>query len=246
MRAKVLNLSLVSQIWVMTAIHLGAFAQTSPDKTPLPQGNASSLSATNTGSANKTDLKTAAENSQNKQTNPSKLENHPSWQDLSEDQRIALAPLQKLWAKMSDFQKQKWLVISKNYMLMGQDEQSRLQSRMNDWVSLSNQERAVARLNFAEVNKLSEDQKRVKWEAYQALEPDAKQKLLDAAQPLPKGAAIAAKPTNKALLTITPGLASMQSASHLPRIDVSQISTHTLLALPKSISSDKSAGQIKK
>ena len=181
------------------------------------------------------------------QTKPAaKLENHPSWRELDADQKVALAPLQQLWSRMSDFQKQKWLVISKNYMSMGPDEQARLQSRMNDWVSLSNQERSVARLNFAEVNKLSEDQKRVKWEAYQALEPDAKQKLLDSTQPLPKGAAIAVKPTNKALLTITPGTPLNTSSTYLPRIDVSQISPKTLLVTSKTASLDKSAGPIVK
>jgi len=175
-----------------------------------------------------------------------KIENHPTWRELNADQKIALAPLQQLWSRMSEFQKQKWLVISKNYTSMGPDEQARLQSRMNDWVSLSNQERSVARLNFAEVNKLSEDQKRVKWEAYQALEPDAKQKLLDSTQPLPKGAAIAVKPTNKALLTITPGTPLNTSSTYLPRIDVSQISPKTLLVTSKTTSLDKSAGPIVK
>ena len=168
---------------------------------------------------------------------PLKLENHPTWQDLDANQKIALAPLQKLWSKMSDYQKQKWLVISKNYMTLSSDEQSRIQSRMREWVSLSNEERAVARLNFAEVNKLSEDQKRVKWEAYQALEPDAKQKLLDQSPPLPKGVAIALKPTNKSLLTNTPevGLSESQVAAKNPRIDTSKISPQTLLKLtPKS------------
>jgi hypothetical protein len=188
---------------------------------------------------------TSSEGVQPKSSLPVKIENHPSWNDLDANQKIALAPLQKLWSKMSDFQKQKWLVISKNYMNMGTDEQQRLQSRMNDWVSLSNQERAVARLNFAEVNKLSEEQKKSKWEAYQALEPDAKQKLLDATQPLPKGAAIAVHPTNKALLTNTPlptGTQSSQS-KRLPRIDVSQVSTQTLLPLTRTTSSDKPASQ---
>ena len=122
-------------------------------------------------------------------------------------------------------------------MTLSSDEQSRIQSRMREWVSLSNEERAVARLNFAEVNKLSEDQKRVKWEAYQALEPDAKQKLLDQSPPLPKGVAIALKPTNKSLLTNTPevGLSESQVSAKNPRIDTSKISPQTLLKLtPKS------------
>jgi len=231
LRAKVINLLLAHILISLASIQLCAFAQTETEKAAV--------------SPSSPQTKLSDEALQSKSTLPGKIENHPAWNDLDANQKIALEPLQKLWSKMSDFQKQKWLVISKNYASMGADEQRRLQSRMNDWVSLSNQERAVARLNFAEVNKLSEDQKRVKWEAYQALEPDAKQKLLDATQPLPKGAAIAVHPTNKALLTTPPLPASAQSTQsiRLPRIDISKISTQTLLPLPKATSVDKPAAQ---
>ena len=228
LRSKSLSFLYLSVLAGMVNFYTPCFAQTSP----APQNTLEQRNSTDT---------------QSKSTSPTKLEGRPIWNDLNADQKIALEPLQKLWPQMSEFQKQKWLVISKNYMSMGSDEQTRLQSRMNDWVSLSNQERAVARLNFAEVNKLSEDQKRVKWEAYQALEPDARQKLLDSTQPLPKGAAIAVHPTNKALLTITPETASTTSTKHvaspLPRIDISQISTQTLLVIPKHANTDKSGGQ---
>jgi len=227
--AKVTHLLSTALLIALVGSELSAFAQTPSEQTQ------SSLSVG-------ADLRTSPDSLMSKASNnPNKLESRPTWRELESDQKIALAPLQKLWPKMSEFQKQKWLVISKNYLTMGPDEQSRLQSRMNDWVSLSNQERAVARLNFAEVNKLSDDQKRVKWEAYQALEPDAKQKLLDATQPLPKGAAIAVRPTNKSLLTITPGSSASHASANLPRIDVSQISPKTLLALPKTTHTDKLA-----
>ncbi len=173
-------------------------------------------------------------------TGQAKLEGRPAWSELDPNQKIALSPLQKLWPKISDYQRQKWLVISKNYMNLSSEEQVRIQGRMKEWVSLSTEERAVARLNYAEVNKLSEDQKRVKWEAYQALEPDAKQKLLNQTQPLPKGAAIALKPTDKNLLTLTPGTLDKRTDARVPRIDTSQISVNTLLKIPsKSVQGSK-------
>ena len=226
----------------LTNLQSDALAQASADKSP----NTPSVDTTFPSNAGVSNAPMSLQNAGSKPVVQNKLENHPSWNDLNAEQKLALAHLQKVWVKMSDFQKQKWLVISKNYLTMGPDEQSRLQSRMNDWVSLSNQERAVARLNFAEVNKLSEDQKKVKWEAYQALEPDAKQKLLDSAQPLPKGAAIAVRPTDKSLLTITPGMTTNKPAANLPRIDISQVSTKTLLVIPSTTAkknSDKANGQ---
>jgi hypothetical protein len=210
-----------------------ASAQNTPDNPssvtlePLPAPQALSQPTPSQGLSNSDNAKVPSVNP----INHPKIEGHPIWQDLTPDQKLALAPLQKFWPKMSDVQKQKWLVISKNFATLEPDVQIRLQSRMRDWVSLSTQERAAARLNFAEVSKLSEDDKKQKWEAYQALEPEAKLKLLEAAQPLPKGAAIAIKPTNKDLLTFSPESSQQRSSSVLPRIDVSGISPKTLLAL---------------
>ncbi len=48
---------------------------------------------------------------------------------------------------------------------------------MSGWVALSPQQRTQARLNFGETKDLSADDKRAKWEAYQALSADEKKKL---------------------------------------------------------------------
>ena len=220
-----LNLIVLNLIFItvqLLPLTVQAQIQSADQQTASPSEQSSATS--NPTSALRGDLNTPAPQI--------KLEGRPAWHDLEPNQKIALAPLQKMWPKISDFQRQKWLVISKNYTSLSSEEQARIQGRMKEWVSLSIEERAVARLNFAEVNKLSEDQKRVKWEAYQALEPDAKQKLLSQTLPLTKGAAIALKPTNKALLTVTPSTSDKSTDAKIPRIDTSQISLNTLLRTP--------------
>ena len=48
---------------------------------------------------------------------------------------------------------------------------------MTEWAALSPQQRAQARLNFAEIKRLPADERKAKWEAYQALQPEEKRKL---------------------------------------------------------------------
>lgn len=56
---------------------------------------------------------------------------------------------------MSEAQKHKWLEISRNYSALSPEGQATLKSRMNDWASLSPQQRAQARLNFGKTKELS-------------------------------------------------------------------------------------------
>jgi hypothetical protein len=95
-------------------------------------------------------------------------------------------------------QKRKWLAISTNYPKMTLDEQAKLHSRMTEWVALSPQQRAQARLNFGETQKLSPDDKKAKWEAYQALPPEERRKLAAVAAKTPSTApAVKPVPTEK-------------------------------------------------
>ena len=126
-----------------------------------------------------------------------------AWNELSAAQQEALQPLASSWATMSPGQRRKWLAISKNFPSMPLDEQARLFSRMTEWVSLSTQQRMQARLNFAETKQLSAEEKRAKWQAYQALSPEERQKLEAQAPPKIRGAATELRP---ALHQKMPGL----------------------------------------
>ena len=122
----------------------------------------------------------------------------PAWAELTPQQKKSLAPLATHWDQVSAGQKQKWLEISKNYAALTPTEQAALNSRMTDWAALSPQERAQARLNFGKTKEISKqltaEEKKAKWQAYQALSLEEKSKLAAKASPKPKGAATAIKP----------------------------------------------------
>ncbi len=157
------------------------------------------------------------------------LPGRPLWSDLSESQQHALGPLSEQWPTMNEPHKRKWLALSQNFAQLSADEQATLQGRMREWAALSPQKRAAARLNFAGVQKLTQEDKKAKWEAYQALSPEAKQKLA-AQQPLPvPGAAIAVKPpAGNKLVTPPPATGNKP----LPRIATDQLTPVTLLPAP--------------
>ena len=122
----------------------------------------------------------------------------PAWTELTGPQQQALKPLAATWNSISEPQKRKWLEVSKNYPALTPADQATIHSRMNEWVAMSPQQRAAARLNFAKTKELSTqltaDEKKAKWETYQALSPEEKAKLAAKASPKPTGAATAVKP----------------------------------------------------
>jgi hypothetical protein len=107
---------------------------------------------------------------------------------------MSLKPLAANWDTLGEAQKRKWIAIAANYPSLAAPEQTKLHSRMTEWVSLSQQQRDQARLNFAQTKQLSPTQKTATWQAYQALSPEEKKKLATSATPKPGGAAAAAKP----------------------------------------------------
>ncbi len=132
----------------------------------------------------------------------------PSWTELTPGQQQALMPLASNWNSINEPRKRKWLEISKNYSSMTPGEQAKLNSRMNEWVALSPQQRAQARLNFGKTTELARqltpEEKKAKWEAYQALSPEEKEKLVVKASPTPRGAATAVKPVAPQKLAVLP------------------------------------------
>ena len=151
----------------------------------------------------------------------------PSWNELSESQKKALQPLENLWPSLEVNRKRKWLVIAQNFSEMSEASQGLAQERMREWAALSPLQRSQARLNFAKTQQWSSDEKLAKWEAYQALSDEDKQKLTSSKLPKPKGAALAVKPVAPEKLTSTPVKKEGQTTS--PRIDTGQLNPHTLL-----------------
>lgn len=131
-----------------------------------------------------------------------------SWAELTPEQQQALAPLAADWNDIHESQKRKWLEVSKNYRAMTPAEKTKLNSRMREWVALSPQQRAQARLNFGKTKELSRqltpEERKEKWNAYQALSPEEKEKLAARASPKPSGAATAIKPVPPQKLATVP------------------------------------------
>ena len=144
----------------------------------------------------------------------------PRWAELQPAQQQALAPLAGTWKTLSEAHKRKWLALSQNYPKMSAEDQSRLHSRMSEWAALTPQQRTQARLNFAETKKVAPDDKKAKWEAYQALPDEEKRKLAAGAaavKPPPPPTAAAVKPVPAQKLAKTP---ARKDSAKTPRIAV--------------------------
>ena len=116
------------------------------------------------------------------------------WRSLSPEQRAALQPLDKSWRTLGADQQRKWVALTQNYHRMTPEERSTLQSRMTEWVNLTPAQRTQARLNFGEVRKVPADEKRAKWEEYQALPVEERERLANDRPKPPIGAAPALRP----------------------------------------------------
>jgi hypothetical protein len=158
-----------------------------------------------------------------------KPESSPTWQSLSANQKTALAPLHKLWPEISEAQKRKWLALSVNFSDRSAEEQAKMQARMKDWAKLTPQQRALARLNFAEVQQVTVDERKSKWEAYQSLSRDERHELTKGHPPAPNSAAIATRPVPSQKLAVLPVPKTSQPTQL--RIDMDLVHPVTLLPL---------------
>jgi len=118
-----------------------------------------------------------------------------NWQTLNGEQKNALRPLAALWPTLTGDQQRKWVALTRNYGRLSAGEQATLQSRMTEWATLTPAQRTQARLNFGEARRLPVDERKARWEEYQSLTPEERQRLAaDHAKP-PPGTAPALRPT---------------------------------------------------
>ena len=103
------------------------------------------------------------------------------WNELSAQRRAALSPLEADWNRIEEDRQKKWLVIADKFSTMDPEQQARAQSRMREWVALKPEQRRIARESYLQAKKLDPAQKNAKWERYQQLPEDEKQKLAEAA-----------------------------------------------------------------
>ncbi len=170
-----------------------------------------------------------------------KVSSKPEWQDLTPTQQLSLQPLAANWNSLEEAQKRKWIAIAANYPTLPPAEQVKLHTRMTEWVSLSYQQRAQARLNFAQAKQLTPTEKTATWQAYQALSPEEKKKLATLAPPKLGGAAIAAKPVTAQKLTTVP--VTRQTAMQPLKSASSSHAVHQNTLLPQAKPATESASK---
>lgn len=152
----------------------------------------------------------------------------PTWRELGQPEQQALAPLAGTWDTLSQAQKRKWRALSHNFSKLSPDDQAKLHSRMSEWVALSPRQRTEARLNFGIVKEVPPDERKAKWEAYQALSPEEKRKLAaGAARPPVTAAAI--RPVAPGKLATVPRPKPSSSAPRHALVAPGKLDRNTLL-----------------
>jgi hypothetical protein len=105
----------------------------------------------------------------------------PTWAELTAEQQQALSPLAGEWDKLDSFRKKKWLEIGSRYAKMKPEEQQRMQERMREWVTLTPEQRRIARESYTRAKKLDPNKKQEHWQQYQQLPEEQKKKLAEVA-----------------------------------------------------------------
>lgn len=142
----------------------------------------------------------------------------PPWSALNTAQKEALYPLASRWSLLSEAQKLHWLKLAAGFHALTPQEQEKMLARLTDWANLSAQQRSQARLNYAATNALAPDSKRAKWEAYQALSQEEKQRLAAKAVRRPAGAATAVRPSPKKLARVPAAISAPATVANPPKI----------------------------
>ena len=159
------------------------------------------------------------------------------WSRLSASERAALAPLAEQWGQISETQRSKWLTIARNFDQLSPAEQQVMQARMKEWVKLSPVQRNQARLNFNTVQSVSKDQRKTRWDEYQALSEDEKRKLSVGVPAAAKTAAPSPRPTSSDRL-VQPTVRTVPASALPPRTPIDK---HTLLPVPTPVSHPQEA-----
>ena len=166
-------------------------------------------------------------------TNAPKIKPAPisqAWQRLNPKQKEALAPLGAQWGSLTAQQQNKWLAVSQNFTQLSVADQVTMHTRMADWVALSPQQRTLARLNFNKLQNLPKEDKKSKWEAYQALSDEEKSAFSNQSTAPQKSAARSAKPQESPRLITTPKGVSADNQTSAPAIN-----RKTLLPKPPAV-----------
>lgn len=96
------------------------------------------------------------------------------WQELTPQQRIALAPLKTQWDALDTDRRGKWLEVAARFPSLSPAERERMQTRMSEWAGKTPADRGAARLQFQEAQRWTPQERQERWEEYQSLDPQAR------------------------------------------------------------------------
>lgn len=148
----------------------------------------------------------------------------PQWHELTPAQQSILAPLAKEWTRMEPARRQKWIEIAVRFPQLNPAEQQRVTERMRQWAVMPADQRNAARITFESLRGVDQAQRSSKWEAYQSLSSEERQKWAESAQ------ATQARRTKAGKLK--PTAPSASAAKVLPKAPVLQVAPTTVLAGP--------------
>ena len=157
-----------------------------------------------------------------------KVQSSGNWKQLKSHEKQALAPLASQWGELTDTQRSKWLAIVQHFDKLSPAEQQLIQARMKEWVALNPVQRNQARLNFNTVQSVSKDEKKSRWDAYQALSEEEKRKLSAGVLTTSKTAAPTSKPSSSERL-VQPTVRTLPAAALPARAPIDK---KTLLPMP--------------
>lgn len=157
-----------------------------------------------------------------------KIQGSGNWKQLKSHEKAALAPLAAQWGELTETQRSKWLTIAQQFDKLSSAEQQVMQARMKEWVALGPVQRNQARLNFNTVQNLSKDEKKSRWDEYQALSEDERRKLSAGALAPAKTAAPSRTPVAPDRL-VQPTVRTVPAAALPQRAPIDR---KTLLPLP--------------
>lgn len=137
-----------------------------------------------------------------------------AWSKLTSSQREALAPLESNWPEMEEHRRRKWVKIADRFHQLSAEQQATAQERMLEWASLPASDRRQARAAFGGVTEaIAEDVRVMKWNEYQKLSPQEKQRLIELAQ---QKVAQAGTPNDSSGLTATPSETARSALASRP------------------------------
>jgi hypothetical protein len=157
----------------------------------------------------------------------------PAWQQLSPQQRTALAPLEREWGSIDEPRKRKWLDIADRLPKMSPDERERVQNRMSAWSQLSPDERGRARQRYQEAREVSPQERQQRWEAYQSLPPERRRELAQGARARREGGEpIGSETQRKSNIVTNPSYAAPAKAVAPTMLQARPGATTTLMSRP--------------